>query len=403
MTATVCLPPAADMGLVEGLLGSVECNVLSMAEAGYGAFASPGSPVSIALTILLTLYIAMLGFRMMIGRAPLMIGDLTMTALKIGAVLALATSWPTYQQLVFDTLFRGPEQLGAGMLDAVQPASSMLGSNPLQGLQTAYNEMQESGAFLSQRSVGQISPFQGGNGFGAFALNMASFLLLMTTLGVILTAKIVLGLLLALGPIFVACLLFDSTRGLFEGWLRAAVAFALAPMLAVLCLVGQLMLLEPHLLRLAEARAQGVVDLAPTSSILLLSMIFTGVAFALAVATGMIASGFKLPRAAAISAPNDTDLRGFQNQQAQSPGVEAAFGQAQARAQPRADTIAAAAAAMERRDNRLFESAEAAPRRPITLRAGEPVVEGHRHTPLGQTFRRTAQPHRARSSVRRDR
>ncbi len=39
---------------------------------------------------------------------------------------------------------------------------------------------------------------------------------------------------LALGPIFIICGLFEGTRGLFEGWLKAAVLFALTPLLAVL-------------------------------------------------------------------------------------------------------------------------------------------------------------------------
>ena len=74
--------------------------------------------------------------------------------------------------------------------------------------------------------------------------------MLFTTLGVVLAAKIVLGLLLALGPVFVAFLLFDSTRGVFEGWLRAALAFAFMPLFATLALVLQLTLLEPYLLAL---------------------------------------------------------------------------------------------------------------------------------------------------------
>ena len=35
--AGVCAAPQPDEGLVQGLLGSVNCNVRAMAEAGYGA------------------------------------------------------------------------------------------------------------------------------------------------------------------------------------------------------------------------------------------------------------------------------------------------------------------------------------------------------------------------------
>ena len=118
--AGVCTAPQPDEGLVQGLLGSVDCNVRAMAEAGYGALAQPNSPLAPALTAMLTLYIAFVGYRLLVGRAPLRIGELTITVLKFGAVLALATNWPTYRDLVFQTLFRGPEQLAASLMAAVQ-------------------------------------------------------------------------------------------------------------------------------------------------------------------------------------------------------------------------------------------------------------------------------------------
>lgn len=343
--AGFCPVPDADAGLVQGLLTSVDCNVLSMVETGYATLARPDSPVAAALTILLTLYIAVLGFRLMIGRAPLRIGDLTLTFLKIGVVLALATNWPTYQQLVFDTLFRGPEQLAASMMEAIQPAGSIFRRNPFDGLQIAYDELQRSAAFFAQRVAGPVSPLQGGNAFGALALNVSAFTMLMTTLGAVLTAKVVLGMLLALGPVFVAFLLFDATRGLFEGWLRASVAFAFAPLLAVLGLVGQLTLIEPQLIQLAELRTQGVVDLAPAVAIFVLSLVFAAVAVAGALAVGIIAVGFKLPwrdqnvmqegaRQVVVAASSAMP-------QATGAG-HAALGQ-----QSRAASIVAAAAAME--------------------------------------------------------
>ena len=76
------------------------------------------------------------------------VGDLTVTALKIGLVLALATSWPTYQQVVFDTLFRGPEQIAASMMGAMQPPNSQLRGNPFDGLQIAYDQLQAAAAFF---------------------------------------------------------------------------------------------------------------------------------------------------------------------------------------------------------------------------------------------------------------
>ena len=54
------------------------------------------------------------------------------------------------------------------------------------------------------------------------------------TVGVLATSKIALLLLIALGPIFVVMALFNSTRGLFVGWLKGLVFLGLTPLFAIL-------------------------------------------------------------------------------------------------------------------------------------------------------------------------
>ncbi|WP_309606819.1 type IV secretion system protein [Phenylobacterium sp.] len=395
----LCAAPQPDDGMVQGLLSSVDCNVQTMAEAGYNALAQPYSPMALALTAMLTLYIAFIGFRLLIGRTPLRVGDLTLSALKIGAVLVLATSWPTYQHLVFDTLFRGPEQLAAGMLDALQPAGSTLRGAAFAGLQAAYDELQLSAAFFTQHSLSVASPLQGGNAGAALALNASALMMLLTSLGVVLAAKIVLGLLLGLGPVFVAFLLFDATRGLFEGWLRAAVAFALAPLMAVLGLVVQLTLIEPHLLRLAEMRTGATLDVGPANAVFLLTLISTGVSVALAIAVGVIATGLRLPRPIQATAGTgilaQSSTSNITTLEQRSP--------AQFQLEPRAASVAAAAAAMDRRESRLVVAEGAAPRRIATGRHRDEARPAATSANVQASYRRPAQPRSAASNLRRDR
>ena len=395
----LCAAPQPDDGMVQGLLSSVDCNVQTMAEAGYNALAQPYSPMALALTAMLTLYIAFIGFRLLIGRTPLRVGDLTLSALKIGAVLVLATSWPTYQHLVFDTLFRGPEQLAAGMLDAVRPAGSALRGTAFAGLQAAYDELQLSAAFFTQHSLSVASPLQGGNAGAALALNASALMMLMTSLGVVLAAKIVLGLLLGLGPVFVAFLLFDATRGLFEGWLRAAIAFALAPLIAVLGLVVQLTLIEPHLSRLAEIRAGATLDVGPANAVFLLTLISTGVSVALAIAVGVIATGLRLPRA--IQATAGTGA--LAQSSTSNITTLAERSAAQLQLEPRAASVAAAAAAMDRRESRLVVAEGAAPRRISTGRHRDEARPAVAFADVQASYRRPAQPRSAASNLRRDR
>jgi len=401
--AGFCPTPSPDDGLVSGLLSSVDCNVRTMSEMGYHAVTGQNSQLALALTTLLTLYVAVLGLRLMLGLAPLRVGDVTVTALKIGLILALATSWPTYQQVVFETLFTGPEQLAGSMMGAMQPQGSLFSGNPFDSLQVAYDQLQASVLFFNRVSPASASPFTGGVAFAAFSLNLASYLMIFATLGVVLTAKVVLGLLLALGPVFIALLLFDSTRGVFEGWLRAALAFAFIPLFAILTLVVQLTLIGPQLLALADMRSTGNVNLPAATAAFMLIVISTGVSGAGVIGIFIIATGFKLPWRTA---------RGNTGQPIQQASLAAGgvptFTAAQGRAsaqplQPRVSAITSAAAAMDRRDMQIVESG-GAHRLVLGARAmGPTTADAVRRDPVGQTYRRSAQPRRAASSVRRDR
>ena len=384
--AAFCVP-SHDLGLVQDLLGSVDCNVRFVTESAYQAISAPDSQLALALTALMTIYVGVFGLRLLLGLAPLRIGDLTVTAIKLGVVLALATSWPTYQQLVFDTLFRGPEQIAQSIMTVMQSQDSLLRGNPFDGLQNAFDRLQAAAAFFARISSPVASPLAGGVSFAALALNLASFLMLFTTLGLILTAKIVLGLLLALGPLFVAFLLFDSTRGIFEGWLRAALGFALLPLFTTLALVAQLTLLAPHLLALADTITSGKPDLSAATAVLLLTLVAAMVSFAGVIGLFIVALGFKLPGATQARDAGSSDSTTLSD--AAAPGSLSL-------AQPRVASVSAASTALDRRDIRL-ESSET-PRR---LRLGS-ADDNVRRSAVHRHYRRSVQPPRNASNARRD-
>jgi type IV secretion system protein VirB6 len=392
-----CAETSPDLGLVRGLLSNVDCNVSTASQIGYHAVSGTGSQLALALTALMTIYVAVFGLRLLLGMAPLRIGDLTVTALKLGLVLTLVTSWPVYQLLVYQTLFRGPEQLAASVMSAMQPPDSGLRGNPFDGLQIAYDQMQAAAAFFSRISQPTASPFVGGVPFAAFSLNLSSFIALFTTLGVVLAAKIVLGLLLALGPVFIALLLFDSTRGVFEGWLRASLAFAFVPLFATLALTVQLTLVEPHLLALADMISSGVPNLSAATAVFILAIVSSGVSLAGVVGIFIVATGFKLrwnaSRQAAPAAGGRTS--------AVSPSGTVTA-QTTHPLQPRVASVSAAAASLERRDRRI-ESIEAPHRFDLGSRAGADAGGGSRSGASGPSYRRSAQPRRTASSARRDR
>jgi len=389
-----CPAPGPEVPLVHGLLGVVDCNVQLLAHSGYSALFEPSSLFAGVLTAVLTLYVALLGYRLMLGQTQLSVGEVAMTAVKIGAVLALATQWDTYQAVVYQTLFHGPQQLADAILRSMTPASATDHGDVFDRLQALIDALTTDAADYARHGAPQGSPLMGGAGFGAAALTGASTLLLLTSLGVLLAAKIVLGLLLAVGPLFIALMLFDSTRGLFEGWLRASLAFALAPMSATLLLGLALTMLEPVVDQLAGAEGQNDYGLGPVYGVIMLTLVFAGVTLGALIAGAMVAAGLKLPerKVAAASAPERTPLWTSERGEA---GLS------------RAGRIAAAATALDRRDGARMMTEPAGGERSVRLTLDRGAVGADRAAPLsaneprlGQIDRRARQTQTRRSDSR---
>src|SRR3954463_10419394 len=110
--AAACAIAAPDTGFVRWMLGSIDCQAQSLGADSYLAMLAPGSTLSLVLTGFLTLFVALFGYRRLLGHSP----DLregVMSLVKLGFVVALATSWPAYRTLVYDVALRAPAELTA--------------------------------------------------------------------------------------------------------------------------------------------------------------------------------------------------------------------------------------------------------------------------------------------------
>jgi type IV secretion system protein VirB6 len=326
-----CAAPSAQSGLVRGLLETVDCNLREGVQGSYQAFFGPGSTLSAVMTILLTLYVALLGFRLLTGRTDLRVGDLPMIAIKLGAVVLLTTSWASYQTLVFALLFDGPAELANSLLASVPLNTGAGPSDIFARLQRTFDQLTQAasalalvdeggganasgiglkgGGFVVQAAPGtdpkalqSITPviqmrsaLQGGPAFGATALWLSAVTMLVSTLGLLILAKLMLGLLLAVGPLFVGLLLFESTKGFFEGWLRTSLGFALVPLATVVFMTGLLASLEPSLAALEAARVAQRYALEPVLTVLVIVLTFTLVFASVMGLCTRLVSGFRLP------------------------------------------------------------------------------------------------------------
>lgn len=309
--------PAIDAGaLATDVLASADCLIANQVQQGYASLLAPGGTFTAALTVALTIYVAIFGYRLILGHSSLTLGEVVPHFIKIGIVFALATSWPAYQTLVFETLFHGPEQVADVIVrQAAGPGAAS--GDVLSALQVVFTRLTDAAgdawaqtpppvaatavvpgvAFAAPAPAAAALPQLGAPQFVAALYWVCALVLMAASVGVLLVVRIVLALLLMVGPVFVAFALFRTTRGLAEGWLRATVKFALVPLFALPLIAVAVSVLGPLVASLGEVPVAGVRD-SPALLILLVVLVFAAVMVQAARLGGGIASGIRLPRRA---------------------------------------------------------------------------------------------------------
>jgi len=296
--STACSSVVGD-GIIRGVLGAVDCETRNFAEAGYSALTSSSSQFQVALTLLLTIYVALVGYRMLFASNGARLSDAPGIALRIGAILALVTSWATFQTLVFDMAARAPLQIAGIVAGPMQSDGASLASDPIGGLQAAYDQITASAVIFGKIAGPVAKAYSSPEAAAAGALSAASGVLFMTTAGVIAAATLSIGVLTAVGPLFIAMFLMPATRGLFAGWVRALVAAALILMLGWLGITLLLSVLEPWLVTLAREQQEHRVVAQTATSTAALVFVFGAGQVALLIGACVMAFGFRLPGAAA--------------------------------------------------------------------------------------------------------
>lgn len=293
---TFCAPSTADR-FAARLLRDADCQAFGLVERGYAALAQPGGVVSTALTGLLVIAVALFGYRLLLGRGMLLSNAVALTV-KIGVVLLIATSWASWQAVAYDGLARAPTEIASEMLAGIGAP------HPLQSLEKGLDDLAAAGVGYRTRA-GIASPWVGGPAAAAMTLNVSAVLLTLGTVGVLVAARVVLAILLAIAPAMAGLLLFGGTRGMAQGWLGAMAGAALAPLFVLLVTAVEFAILAPMIARLLAEQAAGNFETETVMPIGLVTIVF-GIALVMAVrAGGRIGRGIRLGRFGGYSTTQD--------------------------------------------------------------------------------------------------
>ncbi|WP_342220226.1 type IV secretion system protein [Rickettsiella endosymbiont of Miltochrista miniata] len=202
------------------------------------------------LLLLCTLYILLLGYRFTMHTLSADFSTISRHLIVLCIVYGLITNWSLYYLFVYNLFTNEPGDIAQVMVNASNPLTSD------QSIAQALNQVYSTGMDASKKLFnGGIRLF-----FCSIFIFVFTFVCCLTALGLLIYAKLAMAIALALGPIFLPFILWESTRGWFGSWLRKLFNFALIPIVTASILSLMLSVMELVLPDLNSQAAQGNPD-----------------------------------------------------------------------------------------------------------------------------------------------
>ena len=121
---TSCDLVAQEVGTgVAAALTAVDCIASNVSEEAFNRLFGADGQLGLALTIMLTLYVAFFGISLMLGRSNLSIRAVIPRMMTIGLVLTFATSFAAFSAIFYNVFVGGPDQI-ASVLTGTQGSAT---------------------------------------------------------------------------------------------------------------------------------------------------------------------------------------------------------------------------------------------------------------------------------------
>lgn len=148
--------------------------------------------------------------------------------MKIAIIYVLTLSWGNYSEWLFDLFYKGSEEVAAAAF-----GSRKTGGNPASEALTTFVQA----GFDSTFAIWKAAKWYN---LPSFVLGLIIFILTMLVailaLFLLVASKIGIGVLIAIGPFFLAFMLFNATRPWFGNWIALLANYALIAVLAMILL-----------------------------------------------------------------------------------------------------------------------------------------------------------------------
>jgi type IV secretion system protein VirB6 len=209
-----------------------------------------------AIVTLAVFYVVVWGYLQLIGKIEEPFLEGVKRLLTLALILGLSLNLWLYNEVIVDTFSNAPTTLAGGIIAARNPAAPAFDAVGV--VDEIFFDGDDAASLLMQKGeiFGRDIIFY----FAALAVYIVVGLTAVYTMFLLALSKIALSVLIAMGPIFMALLLFESTKKFFEAWIAQLCNYAFLTILAVL--VAALMLHVVTVAAQAAAAKGGDITLA---------------------------------------------------------------------------------------------------------------------------------------------
>lgn len=227
-----------------------------------------------AIVTLATIYVMAWGYLQLTGRIEEPVAAGLKRMLVVALVLGVGLRLWLYNSLIVDTFYTAPAQLAAAVVGSSDPVSTI-------------DAIWERGGSVAGTlwSKGSESWDVGFHIAGAVVWCFVG-MLCVYAMFLIALSNIALAVLLALGPLFIATLFFDSTRRLFIAWIAQLTNYALITVLTVLVAALLLQVVQSYAVQTA-ALGTAVLTVDALHMVLIAVLVFLVLRQVMPIAAGL--------------------------------------------------------------------------------------------------------------------
>jgi type IV secretion system protein VirB6 len=215
-----------------------------------------------AIVTLSTVYLMVWGYLHLTGRVEEPFANGLKRIVVLAVVLGVALHLWLYNTAIVDTFYTAPAQLAAAVVGSADPVGTI-------------DAIWQQGGAVAEQLWDKGSVF--GGDFGYYLAGGVVWLLIgllcVYAMFLIALSSIASAVLLAIGPLFIALLLFDSTRRYFEAWIAQLATYALISILTVLVAALLLQIVESYAAQTA-ARGAAILTVDALDMVLVSVLVF---------------------------------------------------------------------------------------------------------------------------------